>query len=137
LNRTNIKNPIGMYDGSVDSVVYKVVITNENNCADSAYVTVKIFDTHPQIFVPTAFTPNGDGLNDYFRPIAVGISKFDYFRVFNRWGQLVFSTNVNERGWDGRIGGKDQASGTYVWIVHGTDYTGKQVFAKGTVVLIR
>lgn len=137
LSSVNINNPIGTYNASPDSIRYKVVVSNINGCSDSAYVTVKIFNTKPQIFVPTAFTPNRDGKNDTFKPIAVGITKFDYFRVYNRWGQLVFSTTVNETGWDGKIGGKDQGSGTFVWMVKGTDFTGKVVFAKGTVTLIR
>jgi len=100
-------------------------------------MTVKVFKTEPRVFVPTAFTPNGDGLNDQFRPIAVGISKIEYFRVFNRWGELVFSTTVNGKGWDGNIAGKPQGSGTFVWVVRGIDYKGKHFFAKGTVTLIR
>ena len=81
---------------------------NEANCVDSAYVSVKIFKTNPQVFVPTAFTPDGDGRNDIFRPIAVGITRIEYFRVFNRWGEQVFATTSNGKGWDGKIGGKDQ-----------------------------
>jgi gliding motility-associated-like protein len=100
-------------------------------------VLVKIFRTSPQIFVPTAFTPNGDGRNEIVAPVAVGLTKIDYFRIFNRWGQLVFQTTVNGKGWDGKIGGKDQGTATYVWIVKGTDFTGKGVFAKGSVTLIR
>jgi gliding motility-associated-like protein len=137
LNRTDIPNPVANYDGSFDSIRYKVLVLNESGCADSAYVLVRIFKTNPQIFVPTAFTPNGDGLNDVFKPIAVGISKIDYFRVYNRWGQLVFSTTINGQGWDGKVGGKEQGTGTFVWLVRGTDFTGKVVFAKGTVTLIR
>ncbi len=137
LNNPLIHNPIATYDGSIDSITYKVLINNEAGCVDSAYVTVRVFKTNPQIFVPTAFTPNGDGKNDIFRPIAVGIAKFDYFRVFNRWGQLVYQTQRVGVGWDGRISGKEQATGTFVWLVKGTDYTGKTVFAKGTVTLIR
>jgi gliding motility-associated-like protein len=137
LSDVNINNPVAIYNGSFDSIRYKVVIANELGCADSAYITVKIFNTAPQIFVPTAFTPNGDGLNDIFRPVAPGIAQFDYFRIFNRWGQLVYSSTNTESGWDGRIGGKLQGTNTYVWIVRGTDYTGKIVFAKGTVTLIR
>ncbi|RYF81254.1 MAG: hypothetical protein EON98_12595 [Chitinophagaceae bacterium] len=53
------------------------------------------------------------------------------------WGQLVFETTINGKGWDGRIGGKEQSTSTYVWIVKGTDFTGKTVFEKGTVTLIR
>jgi len=137
LNRTDVNNPIGIYDGSFDSIRYTVIVTDENGCYDSAYITVRVFKTGPQIFVPTAFTPNGDGRNDVFRPLAVGISKIEYFRVFNRWGELVFSTTVNEQGWDGKIRGKEQATGTFVWVVKAVDYTGKPVFAKGTVTLIR
>ncbi len=137
LSNVNINNPTATYDGSFDSIRYKVVIANELGCADSAFMLVRIFNTKPQVFVPTAFTPNGDGKNDVFRPIPVGIEKFDYFRVYNRWGQLVYSSTNTESGWDGRIKGKDQSSNTFVWIVKGTDFTGKSFFAKGTVILIR
>ena len=75
--------------------------------------------------------------NDVFRPIAAGIAKIEYFRVFNRWGQLVFSTSINGQGWDGKIGGKDQSTNTYVWIVKAIDYLGRPYFRKGTVTLIR
>jgi gliding motility-associated-like protein len=137
LNRSDISNPIGNYDGSLDSVHYKLYVSNESGCLDSATVNVKIFRTDPRVFVPTAFTPNGDGDNDIFRPIAVGIARIEYFRVFNRWGELVFSTTVNGRGWDGKIGGKLQGTATFVWVVRGLDYAGKIFFAKGTVTLIR
>ena len=137
LSRADVGNPIGIYNGSFDSIEYKVVVIDENNCSDSDFVKVKIFRTNPQIFVPSAFTPNSDGRNDVFRPIAVGISKIEYFRVYNRWGQLVFSTTTSEFGWNGKISGKEQATGTFVWVVKAVDYTGKAVFAKGTVTLIR
>jgi len=67
----------------------------------------------------------------------VGISNMEYFRVFNRWGQLVFQTSIMGRGWDGTIGGRPQATGTYVWMVKGTDFTGKVIVKKGTAILIR
>jgi gliding motility-associated-like protein len=137
LNDPGIYNPIGVYDGSFTSIRYRVLVTNAIGCQDSAFITVKIFDVHPQIFVPTAFTPNGDGKNDVIRPIGVGIKKFYYFRIYNRWGQLVFSTSTNEDGWDGRIGGKEQGTATFVWIVAGIDYLDRSFFKKGTVTLIR
>jgi gliding motility-associated-like protein len=137
LSRSDIQNPIGVYDGSFDSIRYKVIVTNQAGCFDSAYVTVRIFKTNPKVFVPTAFTPNGDGLNDYVRPITAGISRFEYFRIYNRWGQLVYSSTDTERGWDGRIGGKEQATGTFVWLVKAVDFTGKVFFDKGTITLIR
>jgi gliding motility-associated-like protein len=137
LDNPHIQNPKGVYDGSFDSIRYSLTVTDTTGCGDEATVLVKIFKTNPRIFVPTAFTPNGDGKNEFVAPIAVGISKIDYFRVYNRWGQMVFETSVNGKGWDGRLGGQPQATGTYVWIVQGTDYLGKVVFDKGTVTLIR
>jgi len=137
LSATNIANPIGLYSSEIDSIRYKVLVTDEAGCSDSATIKVKVFITKPQVFVPTAFTPNGDGLNDVIRPIAVGIQQINYFRIFNRWGQLVFSTTTNEQGWDGTIGGKPQATNTYVWLVEAVDYLGRKFFKKGTVTLIR
>ena len=137
LNRNDIQDPVAVYDGSFDSIRYKVVVTNQVGCSDSAYVTVKVFKTSPKVFVPTAFTPNGDGKNDYVRPITAGISRFEYFRIYNRWGQLVYSSTDTERGWDGRIGGKEQPTGTFVWLVKAIDFTGKAFFDKGTITLIK
>lgn len=137
LSNPFIPNPKAVYNGEFDSVRYTVTVTDSIGCTDEATVLVKIFRTAPKIFVPTAFTPNGDGRNEYVAAIAVGITKLDYFRIYNRWGQLVFQTTVNGKGWDGRLGGVPQGTGVYVWVVRGTDYTGKVVFDKGTVTLIR
>lgn len=137
LTNTIINNPLALLNGNIDSIRYTVRVTDEMGCLDSASILVKIFRTNPQIFVPTGFTPNGDGRNETVRPIGVGIDKIEYFRVYNRWGQLVFSTTINGHGWDGRIGGRLQSNNTFVWLVKAVDYTGKQVFQKGTVTLIR
>lgn len=137
LSNTTIPNPTGKYNGSFDSIRYTLLVTDSVGCSDEATVLVKIFRTNPRVFVPTAFTPNGDGRNEIVAPIAVGLTKLDYFRIYNRWGQLVFQTTINGKGWDGRVSGKEQGTSTYVWIVKGTDYTGKVVFEKGTVTLIR
>ena len=137
LSSTTIHNPVGVYNSSIDSVRYKLIVSDIAGCIDSAFVTVRVFKTNPYIFVPTAFTPNNDGKNDVIRPIAVGIQKINYFSIYNRWGQMVFTTTVNRAGWDGRVGGTLQNSGVFVWMVSAIDYTGKPVFLKGTVALIR
>jgi gliding motility-associated-like protein len=137
LNNVFVNNPVAAYDGSFDSIRYWVRVTDEAGCLDSASVLVKIFKVNPQIFVPTGFTPNGDGVNDVVRPIAVGIERIEYFRIYNRWGQLVFTTTINGHGWDGRIGGKTQSTNTFVWLVKAIDYLGRPIFQKGTVTLIR
>lgn len=137
LSNVNIANPIARLNEHTDSIRFNVFVTDQIGCLDSASILVKVFTTNPQIFVPTGFTPNNDGLNDILKPIGVGIDRIEYFRVYNRWGQLVFSTTRNGHGWDGRIAGKNQTTGTFVWIVKAVDYTGKSVFQKGTSTLIR
>lgn len=137
LNDPTIPNPIGIYDGSFDSIRYQVSISNLAGCTETAFISVKIYNVEPQVFVPTAFTPNGDGRNDLFRPIAVGMKSFDFFRVYNRWGQMIFSTTVSGQGWDGRIKGNEQGTNSFVWIVQGTDYLDRPFFKKGMVTLIR
>ena len=137
LTNPNIPNPVGRYDGSFEYITYRVIVRDSAGCADSAFITVRIFKTVPKVFVPSAFTPNGDNKNDIFRPIAVGIDKILYFRVFNRWGQLVFETTENGKGWDGRINGREQKTDVYVWLVEAVDYLGNKYFDKGTSTLIR
>ena len=137
LSSTIISNPIGIYSFGTDTVKYRLVVKNASNCPDTAYVMVRIFRTAPSIFVPSAFTPNNDGLNDIFKPITAGIKKINYFRVFNRWGQLVYQTSIDGAGWDGKINGQIQSTNVYVWVVSAVDYLGKDYFAKGTVTLIR
>ena len=137
LNNTTVSNPVARINGNIDSIRYRVYVTDLQGCLDSATMLVKIFKTNPQIFVPTGFTPNGDGLNDVLKPIAVGIERIEYFKVYNRWGQLVFSTTINGQGWNGQISGKPQTTNTYVWMVKAVDYLGKPVFQKGTATLIR
>ena len=90
------------------------------------------------IAVPSAFTPNGDGLNDYLYPLNAYKADNLEFRVFNRWGQLVFETKDWTKKWDGKITGNPQAPGTYVWMLRYINRdTGKLFSEKGTTVLIR
>jgi gliding motility-associated-like protein len=134
LNRPDIRNPVATLS---ESMTYVLRAYTPEDCEGYDTINILVFKTNPDIFVPNAFTP-GKHTNNLFRPAKTpGISKLDFFRVYNRWGQMVFSTNEVGRGWDGTIGGKPQDSGTYVWIVQGTDFTGKRVFKKGTMVLIR
>ena len=138
LNNAAINNPIAIISSSsVDSVIYVVTATNTIGCFATDNIKVIVYKTMPDIFMPNAFTPNGDGVNDVIRPVLVGISNLEYFKVFNRWGQMVFSTTQNAKGWDGSIGGKIQDPGTFVFVVQGKDYTGKTIFKKGSFVLVK
>ena len=89
------------------------------------------------IAVPTAFTPNGDGVNDYLYPMNAYKATQLLFRVFNRNGQLVFETRDWTKKWDGTFRGNPQTSNVYVWELSYTDATGKRIFLKGPALLIR
>jgi gliding motility-associated-like protein len=89
------------------------------------------------LYVPNAFSPDNNGVNDRFHPVMVGMQSIDYFEVFNRFGQKVFSCQGDSPGWDGNLNGKPQPIGTYVWMIKGRDYLGNLHSEKGSVVLIR
>ncbi len=133
LNRNDIADPVAILNENQE---YIMKAFNEVGCFAYDTIRVKVFSTAPDIFVPNAFTPGGVA-NTIFRPIPVGISKLEFFRVYNRNGMLVYSSNQIGSGWDGNFDGKPQGSGGYVWMVEGMDYTGKIVSKKGTMVLIR
>jgi gliding motility-associated-like protein len=89
------------------------------------------------IYVPRVFTPNGDGVNDVLKPILVGISSFHFFSVYNRWGNLIYTTEDPNQGWDGKFKGVAQPVETYLWVAEGIDTEGNKVVQKGMVSLVR
>jgi gliding motility-associated-like protein len=89
------------------------------------------------IYVPRVFTPNGDGVNDVLKPILVGIASFQYFTVYNRWGNIVYQTTDPNQGWDGTMKGVPQPVETYLWIAAGVDENGKTIVQKGMTSLVR
>jgi gliding motility-associated-like protein len=136
LNFSNIANPFVTIGAIGDDVLYQVIVATVAGCKGEGYVRVRVF-RGPDIYVPNAFTPNGDGRNDKFYPVPVGIKSLNYFRVFNRWGQLVFSTNQLNEGWDGTLSGLKQGNGTFVWMAEAITKENKIITKKGTVTLIR
>ena len=138
LNNNLINNPeLTVNTTGVDSIRYFVAVSSPEGCLATDNVLVKIYNGGPEIYVPSAFTPNGDGRNDVLKPFLVGITKLNYFSVFNRWGIVVFTTTEMNKGWDGNFQGVPQGSGAFVYAVQGVDNTGKTILRKGTVVLIR
>ncbi|MBC7946436.1 MAG: choice-of-anchor L domain-containing protein [Chitinophagaceae bacterium] len=115
---------------------YTVTGTTPEGCQGSDEIKVKVYQG-PEIYVPTAFTPNGDGKNELLIGLAVGFKEFKYIRVFNRWGQQVFYSQDPTRGWNGRVAGGEQPAGVYIWIAEGVDYTGKVITRKGMTTLIK
>lgn len=138
----------GMYNSGTRSVdlaagTYPTVIYNASRCAvDTVQFTIREkgdCDTIRAIYVPSAFTPNGDGKNDLLVPIVNPLGKVTHFifRVYNRSGQVLFESRTPGKGWDGKYKGTQQPTGVYVWMFQGTEPDGKQVNFKGTTLLLR
>jgi gliding motility-associated-like protein len=145
LSNPNIDNPTVYV---TTDRIYTVTATTAAGCSGEGSFKLRAYKG-PDIYVPTAFTPNGDGLNDRVRPFSVGIEKLNYFRIFDRWGQLMYEYKGEKRGpvvysmlqstigWDGSFHGEPLNTGTFVWLAEGVTKQGKIIFRKGSITLIR
>ena len=137
---SSLKQPIGIYYetiGQHNKFTVKQIVQNNFNCADTSFKSLLVMPVC-YIDIPTGFTPNGDGLNDYLYPLNAFKATDLYFKVYNRYGQVIFETNDWHKKWDGRVKGELQPSGTYVWTLDYTHRdTGQAFHLKGTTVLIR
>jgi gliding motility-associated-like protein len=133
LNNPLVKEPTAILDRDIQ---YSVIARNADGCIGTDDIKIKVYKG-PEIYVPNAFSPGGDGLNDEFKPIVIGMKEFLYLRVFNKYGQMVYSTSNAASGWDGNFKGTKQPLGTYVWVAEAIDYSGNKIQRKGTVLLIR
>jgi gliding motility-associated-like protein len=134
LNDPNIQNPIALPQNDIK---YIVRVSNNVGCFALDSIRVHVFKIKPDLLVPNAFTPNGDGNNDLFKPILIGMKSLDVFMVYNRWGQMLYSGSGNDAAWDGTFAGRKQETATYVWYAEGVDYLNNKLKRKGSVVLIR
>lgn len=130
--------PVQIYLVADNIVNYTISLSvmDTAGCADTVYHFLKVAD-NCYIAVPSAFTPDNDGLNDYLYPLNAYKATHLVFRVYNRYGSLVFETRDWTRKWDGTVRGTQQASGVYVWMLEYNDASNRKVFLKGTTVLIR
>lgn len=110
---------------------YKVTVTTPEGCREEKLLKVKVYKG-PTVYVPSAFSPNGDGKNEFLLPVYVGIKTLKEFAVFNRWGNKVFATNDLHKAWTG-----NGTAGTFVWLVQAVDVSNKPISLKGTVTIIR
>lgn len=133
LSNPTIPDPVATLQ---QDAVYVLTANSPANCPTSDTIHIKVYKG-PDLYVPTGFTPNADGKNDVFRFVAAGMQAVHYFRVFNRYGQLVFSSASSSQGWDGNYKGQPQPTGTYVWMIEAVDYLGNLVKKQGFTVLIR
>ena len=135
LSDPTIANPVALPE---DDIQYKLLVKSlPGYCEGRDSIKVKVYLVPPSLYVPTAFSPNNDGNNEILRPILLGMRSITYFRVYNRWGELVFSTTEKDKGWDGTFKGMPQDPATYVWVAEGVTYKGVTIHKKGYAVLIR
>lgn len=133
LNKINSFNPV--FTGSTERL-YTIDIKTVTECLTVDTQMVKTI-SGVEIYVPTAFTPNGDGKNDYLRPILRGIKELRYFRVFNRWGNALYAHSKEQPGWDGMLNGTPQQTQTVVWMFEGVGLDNVVYTRKGSTLLLR
>ena len=110
-------------------------VTNKYECVDAKIKEIKILPEF-RFWIPNAFTPNENRLNDLYGPVTIGVSDFK-FDIFDRWGQKIFTSNDPTKGWDGKFKGKLSKQDVYVWIIsYKNDVTLKYEVKTGHVVLL-
>ena len=126
-----IGDPI--YDPNVDS--YRVIAIS-NDSLESRSNTISVEKPYA-LYAPTAFSPDGDGINDYFNIVGQGLTDY-IIEIYNRWGQMVFKSTALDNQWDGKFQQKNSPPGTYVYKIKTTDFgTELKLIKSGTVSLVR
>ena len=125
----------------LETATYFLDLVDEQGCEASDEITINVYEENP-VYVPTAFTPNGDGFNDYFK-IYCGpeVEQINVFRIFDRWGALVYEAkNINpktdEFGWDGSLNGGILKNAVYIYYAEMLFQSGKTIINKGNVTLL-
>ena len=132
LNATTISNPVARPDISTE---YYVTATTDWGCITRDSITINI-DGSSSIAMPNAFTP-GNGVNNEFKVIMKGITSLNHFRIYNRWGNLLFETTSLDQGWDGTYKGQPQPFGVYVYEIEAVSTSGAILNKVGNITLLR
>lgn len=116
---------------------YTVYLTASNGiCTDMDYVVITVLNEESTLYVPNAFTPNGDSINDIFLVGATNIKEFNII-IFDRWGLKMFESSDIKVGWDGTVNGKIVADGTYFHLINARDIDNKEIRKQGTITLFK
>jgi gliding motility-associated-like protein len=137
LNCADCMSPLAKPD---ETTLYVVTVYDRFGCEskDSVLISVRLECNEDMLFVANAFTPNGDGLNDYAYVRLYGAEQLYYFRIFDRWGKLLFETFNENIGWDGtNRKGEKLITGVYVYVAEARCYTGETIVKKGNITLLK
>jgi gliding motility-associated-like protein len=139
LNNYTVPTPTFNYNQQVE---YKINMVSSAGCLTVDTITVRVAnaqepDSPCDFFIPNAFSPNGDGKNDTYFPFTINMKEMKFFRIFNRWGELVFETQTFGEGWNGVYKGKSQNSDVYVWTAETVCFDGTIIRRSGNVMLLR
>jgi len=135
---SNVTSPYHRYD-RIESFVVRLVAITKEGCIDSVKQQI-VVENDPSIYVPTAFSPDGDDINDYFVVKANGIDLDNYsLKIYDRWGEVIFESNDLYYSWDGKAKGRDKyvQNGTYTWLLKVNYDDGVEYEKSGTVTVIR
>lgn len=133
LNSDSIYNPLSCPDSSI---IYLLLLTDSSGCTYTDSLLIEVIEGS-LITIPSAFSPNNDKLNDELYPFYYGIKRLDYFKIFNRWGELVFESNDLTKSWDGTYLAELQEGGIYIYKLKAMGYDNKEHALQGTFLLIR
>lgn len=130
-------NDTGLFriEGITETTTFGMTYEFGDCVSPATIIKVHVIDAI-KVVAPTAFSPNGDGRNDLFKPRGFGVASYNLFTVMDRWGNVVFSTKDVEAGWDGTSRGKKVEAGGYVWMIQGIDILGQPVQEKGAVLVV-
>jgi gliding motility-associated-like protein len=139
LGNSNVQNPEFTFpDEEPTNFDVELTVTNQYGCANTI-VKVVIMNGVYNFYVPSGFTPNGDGINDFFFPVGEGVDALEYeMMIFDRWGNIVFESSDVTKSWDGNKMGMFAPEGVYVWKIYTKDqYKGNEFENIGNVTLVR
>lgn len=130
------------YNTIVQSLIFiQWKITTGSGCTVIDTLLVKVTGLYstqsPNVFVPKAFSPNGDQHNDKLTPLLYRIKELKYFRIYNRWGQMVFETNTPIVSWDGTFKGVLQGTDIFIWIIEAIGFDGTTYQRRGSSILLK
>jgi gliding motility-associated-like protein len=131
LNCNDCPDPIASPE---ETILYQVTVTDSNGCVSSRVINIEVLI--PDLFIPSGFSPNGDGVNDLVEVRSLSIISMN-IKIYDRWGALIFESNDQERSWDGTFNGTNLDGGVYVYKFESKMVDGAKIEQSGTITLFR